>query len=81
MTPRRGHELRSHRRKLRNSKRLEALSRVDAAEVLAALGSSEHGLTAEAAEAALEKHGPNVLRLEEQKTILSEITGRAKRRD
>jgi Mg2+-importing ATPase len=61
-----------------DSKRLEALSRVDAAEVLAALGSSEHGLTAEAAEAALEKHGPNVLRLEEQKTILGEIAGRAK---
>ena len=61
-----------------DSKRLEALSRVDAAEVLAALGSSERGLTAEAAELVLEKHGPNVLRLEEQKTILSEIAGRAK---
>ena len=57
---------------------MEALSRVDAAEVLAALGSSEHGLTAEAAEGALEKHGPNILRLEDQKTILSEIAGRAK---
>jgi Mg2+-importing ATPase len=57
---------------------LEALSRVDAAEVLAALGSSEHGLTAGAAEAALEKHGPNTLRLEDRKTILGEIAGRAK---
>ena len=61
-----------------DSERLEALSRVDAAEILAALGTSEQGFTAEAAEAALEKHGPNVLRLEEQKTILSELVGRAK---
>ena len=61
-----------------DSKRLEALSRVDAVEVLAALSSSEHGLTAEAAEAALEKHGPNILRLEDRKTILGEIAGRAK---
>ena len=59
-------------------KHFEALSRLDAAEVLAALGSDERGLTAEAAAAALKEHGPNIMRFEDRKTVLSEIAGRAK---
>jgi Mg2+-importing ATPase len=68
----------SQRIEAATSRRFEELSRQDAAQVLEGLGSSESGLTAQAAEAALEKHGPNIMRFEDRKTVWGELLGRAK---